>query len=358
VLRSSRPTRWKAGSCTSGALGLLEERFGEEEKTYEGPWQFFGRDIDPTLPPARRERDEEDNLVVGPTFPRDEPNAWWAPAGPHYGPRDPPPDEGWVEDVSDVPAFESLVRRTDPSGTCWVVLQAYHEWQDEPREHEEWYSRQRRDMWSHIYSWLVSPSDRAALVSYLEEHSLMGRWMPEGRELTDDSYLGEVPWAASAQEFPDGWREIWPRYDAAAISIRVYPTWLQYYWEGNVLDCSISEGVRAMLPAPLLFQAGELEWKPLTREWYSGDGTLIAQNREAARDRHSALLVREDWLKAAITKHSWLIVVAWLGEKRLFAGGRSGGLEGGWTELNGIASLAQSAWKFCMPRFEYQPPTD
>lgn len=94
----------------------------------------------------------------------------------------------------------------------------------------------------------------------------------------------------------------------------VYPTWLEYFWEGNVLDCSISDGVRAMLPAPLLFQAGELEWKPHTRQWYSDDGTLIAQNRETRRDRHSALLVREDWLTAVLAERTWSMVVGWLGK--------------------------------------------
>jgi hypothetical protein len=53
-------------------------------------------------------------------------------------------------------------------------------------------------MWSHLYSWLVSTSNCDALVTYLDQHSLMGRWMPEARELTNDAFLGEIPWAEAA----------------------------------------------------------------------------------------------------------------------------------------------------------------
>jgi hypothetical protein len=211
-------------------------------------------------------------------------------------------------------------------------------------------------MWGHIYSWLVPRSDCDALVSYLEARSLMGRWMPEARELTDDAYLGETPWAVASTEFPDEWREIWPRHNTTPIQIMVYPTWLEYFWEGNVLDSSIEDGVPAMLPAPLLFEAGKLEWRPFEREWYA-DGTLIAQHRESGRDRHSALLVREDWLKKTLATNGWSLVVGWLGEKRLLEGGLTGGLEGGWIEINGIASLARSEWRFGTRRLDYQRPS-
>ena len=60
-----------------------------------------------------------------------------------------------------------------------MVLHAHYHWDDEVPEDEERQSRRSRHLWSQIYSWLVQPADRDALVAYLERHSLFGRWMPE-----------------------------------------------------------------------------------------------------------------------------------------------------------------------------------
>jgi hypothetical protein len=334
----------------------MTEPYGDEQRAYEGPWQFFGRDIDPTLPPAPLRRNESEEFVLGPSFPVDRSNSWWAPPGPHYVRDDPPPGPGWATDVSDIPTFESLVRKTDSTGTQWVVLQAYYNWDEDIREDEELTSRRRRDMWSHIYTWLVEPAERDALVSYLERRTLMNRWMPEAREITDAAYLAEMPWAAATTEYPDEWQQLWPRGEGEPIDLAVYPTWIYYLWEGNVWDCSIDNGVHAMLPAPLLFDAGGLRWKPGTREWYGPTGMLIAQYHETQRDRHSALLVRESWLKRVLKQNGWSLVVGWLGEKQLFEAGWHGGLVGKWSEINGVGLLADSKWIFGNRRIELRTP--
>jgi hypothetical protein len=61
----------------------MTAEWSDEESAYQGPWQFYGRDIDPTLPPPPRYRDDEDNMVrVGPTFPGDPAGVWWDPGSP------------------------------------------------------------------------------------------------------------------------------------------------------------------------------------------------------------------------------------------------------------------------------------
>ena len=282
--------------------------------TYAGPWQLYGRDIDPTLPALPRERNEEDDeFELGATFPLDG-EARWVPEGPCYRRDDPPAGEGWAAGSDDMPQFEPLVRRKDKNGARWVVLHAYYNW-DEAREDEERQSR-RRCLWSRIYSWLAEPDDRDTLAAYLERHSLMNRWMPTGREHSRGAYLGELPWAAAADEYPDSWQDVRRPHNSEPIGVAVYPTWAEYAWEGSGLDCSIEDGVGASLPAPVLFEAGELSWLPDTRQWGRRDGTPVAQYRE--RPGHSALHVREDWLKRTLRKAGHSILFGWLGEKQLF----------------------------------------
>ena len=312
---------------------------------YAGPWRFFGRDIDPTLPPPRRVRSEDDEFHLASTF--SENKTWWIPSGPHYHREDPPAEKGWAADNVDIPEFEPLLRRKDEGGARWVVLCAHYQWNDEAQEAEELYSRPRRELWSQIYGWLVQPDDRNALVAYLEEHSLMGRWMPEAGEYTDAAYLGELPWAAAANDPPDIWEEV-PARGGQPTSIQVYPAWSGYLWEGNVLDCSIDEDVNAWFPSLVLFMEGKLTWVPGTREWRTDD---VSVARYFEGNGHMALLVREGWLQQTLRKTGCSMVFGWLGEKQLFAPCHHG-LFDDWTEINGIASLVGKQWEFGERRLE------
>ena len=324
--------------------------FDSRRVTYAGPWQFFGRDIDPTLPPPRRVRNEDDAFDLHPTFASDN-VASWQPLGPTYDPYGPPVEEGWAaESEEDIPELEPLIRRKDENNIYWVVLHAHYQWDDKVLEHEEEHRwRPLRRLWSLIFAWFVQPTDRNTLVSYLQRHSLMGRWMPEGREHIDAAYLGESPWAEAANEYPATWDEVRAR-GAQPTSIKVYPAWESYLWEGNVLDCSIDQGVRVWFPSPILFEDGKLTWVPGTREWRTPDGVAVARYFEG--NGHTALLVREGWLKRTLRKTGHSIVFGWLGEKQLIAPPPGHGRVGDWTEINGIASLDGNRWKFGERRLE------
>ncbi|KKZ12827.1 MAG: hypothetical protein TE42_02750 [Candidatus Synechococcus spongiarum SP3] len=88
----------------------MKPEYSGEPVSYKGPWQLFSRDIDPTLPPPLRKRNE-----VGATFPKD-PGHWWVPYGPRYHEDDPPAGDDWGTDSRDVPEFEPLVRYQDSDG--------------------------------------------------------------------------------------------------------------------------------------------------------------------------------------------------------------------------------------------------
>jgi hypothetical protein len=326
-------------------------RWGDEGMTYTGPWQFLGRDIDPTLPPAPRGRDRDGGEEgLGATYAAED-EAWWIPDGPRYAGELPPADSAWSSDTSDIPGTRALVMRTDHGGTDWVVLQAYYNWDEEPAEDEEWSERRRRDMWSYIYSWILEPKNAEALCDHLGAHTLMGRWMPEGPSITDAAYIAEMPWAAAANEYPVEWEEIRSRGETDAPSIEVLPGWLEYSWEGSVWDCSIDEGVSARMPARALYDAGGLEWVIEAREWTDAQGEVVAQLRESTR-RASALLVRRDWLERTLNKAGWSLVLGRLGEKQLIEGGFAPRIAGRtWTEIDGLISFHAGQWRFTEDRF-------
>lgn len=330
------------------------ERYGEESGIYEEPWQLSARDIDPTLPPAARVRDLEDELVFADTFPSDRMDDWWVPPGPRFRFDDPAPPDDWAKDPSDLPSFSSLIRKQASDRSRWIAIQAYYNWDEERDEEGDIQAPRRRDIWSHIKSWLVRSDDAADLIDYLSKKSFMGNWMPEGHQVIDDGYLGELPAAEAAQQFPAMWEQLERRRSEVAPGYEVYPTWMSYLWEGNVWDCSIDDSVRAMLPASLLAELGRLKWKPRTRAWVDDKGSVVAQYREAQEERHSLLLVRESWLRKLLKANGWHLLIGWLGEKTLFSRDWvSPKIVGGsWTEINGLAAFDGDNWNLIGPRFE------
>jgi hypothetical protein len=315
-------------------------------RAYQGPWEFFGRHIDPCLPPAVRARDRDGVQQFGPSFLADS-DSWWVPEGPSYTPDQPTPKAGWAQKRNDIPSVRALMLRTDADGESWIPLRGYYAWVDEPDDDTP-SDRPRRELWSHIYSWLISADRTDDLYRFLTTRSLMERWMPEGIESTDSGYLGEVSWAQAANEYPQRWAKIddWHNQDSTTLDGLIYPAWHEYRWEGVVWDCSIDDSVAGITAAKDLYRAGGLTWKPGTRDWVDAGGDTVAIYRENRDERMRAFLVRQDWLVRTLAEQHWGLVLGWLGEKQLIGRGFSPELIGGWSEINGVARVADGQWKY------------
>lgn len=334
----------------------MAKEFQGERPTYEGPWQFSGRDIDPTLPPAKQLHGGGDRAVFADTFAVEPDEGWWIPPGPSFRADDPLAADDWAVQKADIPEFRSFVQRVDAQGDRWIVLQGFFHWDEERDTEGEVRSPRRRDMWGHIKSWLIPRGQQKTLVDFLGSRSLMNNWMPEGRELVDDAYLGEMPWAEATQEYPDDWQQVEPRAEEPPDGLLVYPTWSRYVWEGSIWDCSIDDSVASTLPSRKLFELEGLEWRPGGGEWLTPSGIVAAQYKESAEERHSALLVREAWLADQLNEEDWSLVVGWLGEKQLFTSGFSPDLIGSWTEINATAAFDGKKWMYRPPRFDVRKP--
>ncbi|HEY2327449.1 MAG TPA: hypothetical protein VGH52_08205 [Gaiellaceae bacterium] len=328
-----------------------EDSWGDPAGDYKGPWQIYGRDIDPTLPPPPIQDEHDEFAEPALTFEEDDRRAWWVPTGPEY--QEAVDDVRlWVHDDADVPTTEELVVKVDDSSDRWIATRSYFTWKEVAPEDEEPFGVPRREQWSHLYPWLVRNSDAAEFEAFLKQRSLMGRWMPEGGDITSTAYLGEVPWAASCREYPPEWT-----CDYDNLPVEVLPFATGYIWEGNILDCSLSEAVHAAVPVLEVFNAGTLTWAGGTA-WRSSD-QVVAEYRNA-RDkfiRHSSMLVREIWLRDVLDKLDCTLVIGRLGEKRMIGGGFEGKPQP-WLELNALAIYEDGVWRFSPVRAEKREPVE
>ena len=313
--------------------------FDRQLVAYSGPWQFRGRDIDPTLPPPRVAYSEHEGSTLSSTFSADD-DTWWRPLGPRYRRDEPLPEDGWVEDRGDIPESESLMRRLDTNGKRWIVLHAEHFWHDDCGEDGELIGSARRQLWCRIDSWLGRLGDQDAVLAHLAEHSLVGSGDHEGREFVSDGSLGELPWGPAFRQYPDSWCLVEPSDTSGIARTEINPTWVDYLWEGSVLDCSIDDAVHAACPAPILFGDGGLTWVGGSREWQSVDGSPVV--RFAEEDDHSALLAREDWLERTLRKGGYFLAIGLRGEKQFIGQHQFEGHD--WSEFDAVASLSENRW--------------
>jgi hypothetical protein len=78
------------------------------EHAFQGPWQDYSRNLDPSHSLLSTKGDSESE------------NGWWAPSfDPDWGEQQ--DGSSWAENFSDFPDLGSLVQKTDPSGRTWMV---------------------------------------------------------------------------------------------------------------------------------------------------------------------------------------------------------------------------------------------
>lgn len=316
---------------------MMPEHNGDS-LVYEGPWQLFIRDIDPTLPPPLRKRSMEDDVEVGPTFPQDSAGGWWVPDRPRYNENDPPVGDNWGTESHDIPEFELLIKYKDNDKNKWIALCAEYIWINELQ-----HSR-RRQFLSYIESWLIRPIQRDEIIDYLKKCTSIGQLMATAAREINSAYLGELPWSLLCDESENLSIPIQSYRDLEGLS-----TCGEYGWESTSKDCSIEDEVNAWYPAPILFKAGTLTWLPGTREWQNSAGTSVAQFIDTGIGGHRVLLVREDWLKRTLRQAGLAMVFRWSGEKILREKDQDSPQTktvGSWLEINAVASLEGQRWTF------------
>jgi hypothetical protein len=325
----------------------------DDSPTYGGPWQFTWRDIDPSLPPALPAADDDDVEVTPLTFPQDPPNVWWAPKAPEFRADDLVTDD-WPLARDGLPTLRDLIRITDDDDRQWAVVRSYFTWKEEVPEDQDRYNRRRRELWCHLYPWIVHRSDARKLDAFLRQRTLMGRWMPEGGSYTSGAYLGEIPWSEAADEGAS-----WTRGDSfhEQLPVELLPFAAGYLWEASTSDCSVEESVAGAVPVAELFDAARLEWRGGSREWQV-DGDVVIQFRETSdglRD-FSALLVREDWLQRVLDAGPYSLVIGLLGEKRFIGPSFGPRDRSPWLELNGSAIFDGKRWSVGKLRVDEKRP--
>ncbi|MCW4354164.1 hypothetical protein ONR57_12720 [Hoyosella sp. YIM 151337] len=281
------------------------ETWSETQNRYEGPWVWYGRDFDPTLPPSVVEGESHVCRVA-----RDATAMWATLRAPEMDINARPDD--WVAKTDDLPTAESMFCCTDPAGRQWVAIQRYSTW-DRDNAQRTGMSKRERDIFFLQFSWLIPQGQGTRVYEFIQKEGLSGRGMPEAKRM-HHQYLGEAASApiVSTAEVELSDYDI-PR-DLRDIGLRPRPAVEQYLWEGSTLDCSIDESVDFYTPTPELL--GSARWVGGRAEWACG-GKVVARAIEVpdGENHQDVLLVDADWLTDRLRQLNSDLVIGTLSER-------------------------------------------
>ena len=290
------------------------EDFREEEgdQAYEGPWQDYFRDIDPscTLRSLRGGTSWDGHAV-----------SWWGPA-PYDSWGDPDRPRDWILNADDLPKVEDLLVVTNPAdGSRWVNGQGFFSWRQQPPADRESTDVERRELWYMCTGYLVRADDAESFLRWAEGIDFWNRWMPEAAKV-HHMFLGEHAWAPASHYFQhqyfgdDGWTQ-----PTNGCPVKVRTVTREYLRETDGFDCSINESYTLRLPGVDLVSGLGIRWSGRGADFTDGTDRVVAQDPTVHSEGPSAMLLRDDRLGEFLAREKLAICWAVTGEKRVISPG-------------------------------------
>jgi len=285
----------------------------EDFLPYDGPWQMWERDIDPSYLLLKTPTDSTPKKPwwIGPVYKN------WKPSITHTK---------WTKVKNDLPSQKRLIEVRARGG--WLVLDGYLRW-EQPAvagEDDTKFDKIRRDVWYIARSYIVKRSDGDEVFKWAKKQNFMGRWMPDPMELRG-IFLGEFPYSVAFQtEYNPSGKARWitlPNKENKATDFKAILTTEEYHWEGSSFDCSLEEGIMIHFPSKEIIKGMGLKQGKVTGTFIDSSGEIVAQDPSLVNVGSGVLLVKKKPFLEYLRKNGLQVIWAIMGEKLLL--GTSGG---------------------------------
>ena len=279
---------------------------------YNGPWEPYVRDIDPTF-------------VSNPFLKK---QVFWLPK-PEYHHWN-TSNHKWLRDTTDLPNPVELLAATDDVNDEWLVLELYGDWSN--NEGQEYsFSKAYQRLWYQIRSYLVSDKTYEHMTGALKEANFMGRWMPESRH-EYKLYNREFFWSPANADLNKGLHP-WSVVNHQRKNIgKVAVTTQGYLWEEE-FDNSKEGTVSIIKPSQFLYDLLELKDGVREGEYVNEQGIVLCFDPSVNYDAPSCLLVRKHLLLERLKDKHLGIFWTVLGEKQVINGNEPS------LEISGLVKL-------------------
>ena len=278
----------------------LEYSWKDDIVNYEGPWEPFIRDIDPTT--ITQMDDHQHELNPNDVFwSHEDKYANWIPE-----------ISDWLNTENDIPSAEPFIELKDAEGCDWLALECSPNW-DEPHSENDIYKR----LWYQIRSYIIDEDDFSSVYNWAKNQNFGGRWMPECSNRYEMFYR-EYYWSPAykyydAEELTK--REICDNKTDCFIA-NVDITTINYWWEGKE-DHSKDDTLSILIPSKQLFDGMRMQYADKESVFLDEVGNVICFDACSVEKNTNYLLIRKDSLMEYLKTHHKRIIWYVLGEKNI-----------------------------------------
>ncbi|ALU28251.1 hypothetical protein AS202_00960 [Myroides odoratimimus] len=284
----------------------------ENEVPYQGPWDPYIRDIDPTL-----------LISVTGSYDDDEPQDFWWVKNKIFNWDC--TNENWVNDSSVLPKMEEIIQVRDNIGEEWLVLEGYPSWSEPKKIGEEKWDQPHKELWCNIRSYLVKADEFNLFKNWAVEQDLMESRMPESGNRYE-MFSREYFWSPSQDYFMSDyygrteWISVHDKESGKYVA-EVNVTAQGFLWEEE-FDKSKQETISFLKPSTVIHDGMDLNYSQREGEFIDNSEAVQCFAPNVYHDSQSYLLVRKRSFLKFLNENNLKIVWTILGEKQII-GGRS-----------------------------------
>lgn len=281
----------------------------EEVEPFQGPWDPYIRDIDPTILIKKTGGFDENESL----------NFWWSNKSLIDWNCS---NESWVKKFNDLPKIEHLISTIDHNNEEWLVLEGYPEWAEPRKIGEDKWDYPHKRLWLQIRSYIVNIDEFENLRNWAMQKDFMGRWMPESNERYE-VFNREYYWSPAYQNFfneneDESEGEIYDNKTGeyiASISIPVEG----FRWEEE-FDKSKEDTISFMKPSRNIFEEMGLKYSYREGEFVNSENEIICFDTSVYHRTKSLFLIKRKPFVHYLTKNNLKIIWTILGEKQILGG--------------------------------------
>jgi hypothetical protein len=279
--------------------------WGDKPEPYQGTWEPFLRNIDPTYPYLHLDSSFSNHSKA---------MGWWLP--PAY---DKWGIDGWLERTDDLPDPRKFLNIVERNGKEWLNLHTFPGWEhkEEVGVHEKEGSSWR--IWYHLRSYFVKQKDAPKIHEWLLEQRFMNEWMPNQRERYE-MFEKEYYWSPAYKHFSDKGKitsyegnNIWRQFGDSPFK-GVVPV-EEYSCGGGSYKTQNGHVVK---PSQYLWQKMNLRQGKQAGECVNENGELVCFDPSVGTDQPFSFLVRKDLLLEFLQQNKLSLCWTLLGEKQIF----------------------------------------
>lgn len=280
-------------------MARVADNFQFKEGKYQGPWEPYLRDIDPTTILRKKENEELQSF-------------WWSvPPYTAWSPQ----SKTWTKKTTDLPSAESLLIRKDDNGTEWLILEANHSWQQPLEIDQERFVNTQKDLWYHTRSYITTKSEQSKLIKNLKGKNFMNDWLPSSNARYE-VFSREYYWAPSCDHYR---QEAYPEYGLSIVKNQeetemlgtAFVTTAEYSWDKDPL--------RFHLPSQIIFTLMNLHHGKIDGQFENEHGDVVCFDPSATHPSASCLLVRRKDFLQMLSESDLSIFWTFLGAKEIIA---------------------------------------